>query len=153
MRRTEALEQIERSLGTIGRVGSSTSATRRRAVQAGVEVSVPGMGILGVLDRSSPQRVSAIARKAGMVPTLASRELRSLEVAGYVERTTDGTDARAVAVSLTADGREAYHRLRAASVAAAADALAAWTAADLTQLARLLARVADDFSAVRPPST
>lgn len=152
MRRTDALEQIERSLGTIGRVGSSTSAARRRAVQAGVEVSVPGMGILGVLDRSSPLRVSAIARKAGMVPTLASRELRSLEAAGHVERTTDGADARAVAVSLTAAGKEAYYRLRSASVEAAAEALAEWTAADLTQLARLLTRVADDFSAVRPPS-
>jgi DNA-binding MarR family transcriptional regulator len=149
VRRTEALEQIERSLGTIGRVGSSTSAARRRAARAGVEVSVPGMGILGVLERSSPQRVSAIARKAGMVPTLASRELRSLEAAGYVERTTDGSDARAVAVSLTAAGREAYHQLRSASVAATADALAGWSGADLVQLAGLLARVADDFSAVR----
>ena len=147
MRRIEALEQIERSLGTIGRVGSSTSAARRRAVQAGVEVSVPGMGILGVLERGSPLRVSVIARRAGMVPTLASRELRSLEAAGYIERTTDGADARAIAVTLTPAGREAYHRLRAASVEAAADALARWTAADLSQLAHLLARVADDFSA------
>jgi DNA-binding MarR family transcriptional regulator len=87
-----------------------------------------------------------------MVPTLASRELRALEAAGYVERTIDGGDARAVAVSLTATGREAYHRLRAASVAAAAEALAGWTATDLGQLARLLARVADDFSTVRPPA-
>ena len=149
MRRADALEQIERSLGTIGRVGSSTSAARRRAAQAGVDVSVPGMGILGVLDRSSPQRVSALARKAGMVPTLASRELRVLEAAGYVARTTDGADARAVAVSLTAAGREAYHRLRAASVEAADEALAGWSVADLAQLARLLARVADDFSTVR----
>jgi len=152
MRRTEALEQIEQSLGTIGRVGSSTSATRRRAAQAGVDVSVPGMGILGVLERSSPQRVSAIAHKAGMVPTLASRELRSLEAAGFVERTIDGADARAVAISLTPAGREAYHRLRAASVEAAADALAEWSAADLARLARLLARVADDFSGARGPT-
>jgi DNA-binding MarR family transcriptional regulator len=152
MRRIEALEQIERSLGTIGRVGSSTSAARRRAAQAGVEVSVPGMGILGVLERSSPLRVSALARRAGMGPTLASRELRALEALGYVERTTDGSDARAVAVSLTAEGHDAYHRLRSASVEAAAEALAGWTAVDLTQLARLLARVADDFSGPRAPS-
>jgi DNA-binding MarR family transcriptional regulator len=149
MRRIEALEQIEQSLGTIGRVGSSTSAARRRAAQAGVDVSVPGMGILGVLERSSPQRVSAIAHQAGMVPTLASRELRSLQAAGLVERTVDGADARAVAISLTPAGREAYHRLRAASVQAAADALGEWSATDLTRLARLLARVADDFSGVR----
>ncbi len=147
MRRTEALEQIERSLGTIGRVGSSVSAARRRAAQAGVDVSAPGMGILGVLDRASPQRVSTLARQAGMVNTLASRELRSLEAAGYVQRSTDASDGRAVVVSLTRAGRDAYHRLRAASVEAAADALGTWSAADLVHLARLLARLADDFSA------
>src|SRR6478735_6649036 len=112
MRRTEALEHIERSLGAIGRVGSSVSGARRRAAQAGVDVSAPGMGILGVLDRSSPQRVSGLARQAGMVNTLASRELRALEAAGYVERSTDDADGRAVVVSLTQDGRDAYHRLR-----------------------------------------
>jgi DNA-binding MarR family transcriptional regulator len=151
MRRSEALEQIERAVGTVSRVGSNVSAARRRAVAAGVDVSVPGMGILGVLDRESPQRVSTIARRAGMVATLASRELRTLEAAGLVERTVDGADGRAVAVSLSPAGREAYHRLRTASVAAAADALAGWSVADLTQLARLLGRMADDFSAVRAP--
>lgn len=151
MRRSEALEQIERSVGTVSRVGSSVSAARRRAVAAGVDVSVPGMGILGVLDRESPQRVSTIARRAGMLATLASRELRALEVAGFVERMVDGADGRAVAVSLTPAGGEAYHRLRTASVAAAADALSSWSVADLTHLARLLGRMADDFSAVREP--
>src|SRR6478736_1342969 len=84
VRRQEALERIEQSLGTIGRLGSSVSGARRRAQQAGVDVSAPGMGILGVLDRASPQRVSSLARQAGMVNTLASRELRALEAAGYV---------------------------------------------------------------------
>ena len=39
-------------------------------------------------------------------------------------RRTDGSDGRAVVVSITAKGRDAYRRLRAASVAAASDALA-----------------------------
>lgn len=149
MRRATALDQIERSMGTIGRVGSSVLAARRRASQAGVDVSTPGMGVLGVLDRGGPQRVSSIARRAGMVATLASRELRSLEAAGYVARTTDGDDRRVVTVSITSSGQEAYERLRAASIAAASDALAKWTVVDLAHLARLLTRMADDFSAVR----
>jgi DNA-binding MarR family transcriptional regulator len=149
MRRTQALEQIERSMATLGRVGSSVSGARRRAAQAGVDVSAPGMGILGVLERTSPQRVSSVARQARMVNTLVSRELRTLEQAGYVERANDRSDGRVVVVSLTPSGRDAYHRLRSASVAAAADALAGWSAADLGVLARLLARMADDFSAPR----
>jgi DNA-binding MarR family transcriptional regulator len=147
--RDEALEQIERSIGTIGRVGSSVLAARRRASRAGVDVSAPGMGILGVLERSGPLRVSLVARRAGMVGTLASRELRSLESAGYIERRASDDDGRGVVVSITPAGHQAYGDLRIASVAAAADALAGWKAADLADLARLLSRMADDFSAVR----
>jgi len=143
------LEQIERSIGTIGRVGSSVLAARRRSLQVGVDVSAPGMGILGVLERGGPLHVSVIARRAGMVPTLASRELRSLEAAGYIVRRPDDDDGRVVVVTLTPNGKEVYGNLRRASVAATADALAGWTAPDLAVLARLLARMADDFSAVR----
>jgi len=149
VRRAEALEQIERSMGRIGRAGSSVMAARRRAARAGVDVSAPGMGILGVLERGGPQRVSMVARRAGMVATLASRELRALERAGYVARGRDGSDGRAVVVSISAKGRDAYRRLRAASVDAAAAALAGWRADELGALARLLSRMADDFSAAR----
>lgn len=136
-------------MGRIGRIGSSVVAARRRAARAGVQVSAPGMGILGVLDRGGPQRVSSIAHRAGMIGTLASRELRALEAAGYVARGADGSDGRAVVVSITDTGREAYHKLRAASVAAAADALCGWKADELAELARMLSRMADDFSAAR----
>ena len=150
VRRAEALEQIERSMGRIGRAGSSVTAARRRSAAARVDVSAPGMGILGVLERGGPQRVSAVARRAGMVGPLVSRELRGLERAGYVARRADGSDGRVVVVSLTPRGRDAYRRLRAASVEAAAEALAGWRADELGELARLLTRMADDFAAARP---
>ncbi len=137
-------------MGRIGRAGSSVTAARRRAAHAGVEVSSPGMGVLGVLDRGGSLRVSVVARRAGMVGTLVSRELRGLEQAGYVARAADGADGRAVLVSITPEGRDAYRRLRAASVQAAGTALAGWRADELAELARLLARMADDFSAARP---
>src|SRR5262245_6788667 len=150
VKRAEALEQIERSMGRIGRAGSSVISARRRADRAGVDVSAPGMGILGVLERGGAQRVSVLARRAGMVAPLASRELRHLQQEGFVTRGPDGSDGRAVVVAITPKGRDAYRRLRAASVAAAADALADWKASELAELARLLARMADDFSAARP---
>jgi DNA-binding MarR family transcriptional regulator len=106
------------------------------------------MGILGVLERDGPQRVWLIARKAGMVGPQASRELRALEAAGYVERTTDGTDRRSVVVSINPKGTDAYLRLRDAAVAAASTALAGWSSEELAKLARLLGRMADDFTAV-----
>ncbi len=152
VRRAEALEQIERSMGRIGRAGSSVMAARRRADRAGVDVSAPGMGVLGVLERGGAQRVSVLARRAGMVAPLASRELRHLEQQGFVTRAADGADGRAVVVAITPKGRDAYRRLRAAAVAAASDALAGWKATELAELARLLARMADDFERGTPMS-
>ena len=65
-------------------------------------------------------------------------------------RGRDRSDGRAVMVSITGKGRDAYRRLRAASVEAASEALAGWRADELTELARLLGRMADDFGAARP---
>jgi DNA-binding MarR family transcriptional regulator len=148
VRRAEALDEIERSVGRISRIGSSVAASRTRAARAGVDVLSPGMGVLGVLDRAGPLRVSAVATMTGMVGTLVSREIRALERTGLVTRSSDRSDGRAVIVSLTPAGRESYRRLRQASVEAAGLALAGWNMPELVTLAGLLARVADDFAAV-----
>jgi DNA-binding MarR family transcriptional regulator len=150
MRRAESLEMIERSMARIGRVGSSVAAARRRAVTAGVDVSSPGMGVLGALVRSGPQRVSAIAAATGLLGSHVSRELRGLERQGLVARTADRADGRAVVVSVTPAGRTAYRRLKESSVAAADTALAGWRADELATLARLLDRMADDFTGPTP---
>ena len=146
MRRAESLEIIERSMARIGRVGSSVAAARRRATTAGVDVSSPGMGVLGALVRSGPQRVSAIAAATGLLSSHVSRELRGLEGQGLVARTSDRADARAVLVTVTPAGRAAYRRLKDASVHAADAALAEWRADELATLARMLDRMADDFT-------
>ncbi len=146
MRRVESLELIEQSMARIGRVGSSVAAARRRATAAGVDVSSPGMGVLGALVRGGPQRVSAIAAATGLLGSHVSRELRGLEAEGLVERRADAHDARAVLVTVTPAGRAAYKRLKRASVAAADTALTGWRADDLASLARLLDRMADDFT-------
>lgn len=137
-------------MGAIGRLASRSSSTRLRTRLAGVEVSAPGMAILGSLARGGALRVSELAHRSGMVPTFVSREVGALESAGFVARSTDPEDRRAVLVSITDKGLDAYARLRAASVEAAGTALAHWSAEDLTTLATLLARMAEDFAAVRP---
>jgi DNA-binding MarR family transcriptional regulator len=104
------------------------------------------MGVLGTLVRDGPQRVSAIATATGLLGSHVSRELRGLEAQGLVTREADTRDARAVQVSVTPAGRAAYRRLKAASVTAAGAALAGWRADELAALARLLDRMADDFT-------
>ena len=138
-------------MGRIGRAGSSVMAARRRAARAGVEVSAPGMGILGVLERGGPQRVSAVARRAGMVGDAGRvASCACSKTPGYVARAPTAPTAGVVVVSITGKGRDAYRRLRAASVEAAARPWPAGRADELTELARLLGRMADDFGAARP---
>src|SRR3954452_375041 len=93
VRPAEALEQIERSMGRIGRAGSSVMAARRRGGAGGgggggpgqrVPPAPGGVDMRGAVGRGGRQRVSPVARRAGMVAPLASRELRALERAGYV---------------------------------------------------------------------
>ena len=85
-----------------------------------------------------------------MVAPLASRELRRLQTEGFVDPGRRRVRrARGRGRPITAKGRDAYRRLRAASVAAAVDALADWKASELTELAHMLGRLADDFSAAR----
>jgi DNA-binding MarR family transcriptional regulator len=149
MRRADALDRIERSISRISRVGTNATASRTRAARAGVAVSTPGMGVLGALADVGPQRVSAIAARTGMVGPLVSREVGVLEAAGLVERRRDPLDGRAVVVSLTDKGEDAHRRMRQASVDMADETLGSWRASDLTQLALLLDRLADDLAPAR----
>ena len=141
-------------MGRIGRAGSSVMAARRRADRAGVDVSAPGMGILGVLERGGPQRVSVVARRAGMVgaagqPGAAPARRRRASSPGAPTGPTAARwswRSRPRAATRTAGcGRRRWRRRPTR--------WPSWKASELTELARLLARMADDFSAARAPRT
>ena len=146
MRRADSLDTIERCIGRISRVGNSVSAYRERGRRSGYPMSGPAVGILGALARQGPGRVSLIARRVGLAGTLVSREVGALHRDGLVHRSPDVDDQRAVIVTITDRGRDAYQSHRAAAIELTGELLHSWTAVDLASLAALLQRMAEDFS-------
>src|SRR5512134_738130 len=81
---------------------------RRFAISERAEVSCCGLTVaqaaaLEALDGHGPMRLSDLGRRLGIAPSTLTRNLERLIESGLVERHTDGRDARAARVGLTAD--------------------------------------------------
>jgi DNA-binding MarR family transcriptional regulator len=87
-----------------------------------------------------------------MDPSAVGRQVRQLEEAGLLVRSTDPDDRRVTRVRATPKGRAVRRRLADAGRAHVAEALAEWTAHDRQELARLLGRLVDDLRAHRYPN-
>jgi DNA-binding MarR family transcriptional regulator len=79
---------------------------RGASSQTGEDVlTLSQYSLLESLGDGGPARVSELAAQAGVTPSTATRILDGLERRGIVSRDRLATDRRAVAVSLTAEGR------------------------------------------------
>ena len=104
-----------------------------------------GWALLVPLEQDGEQRCSALAVRAGVDVSVASRQLAALERAGYVERRPDPDDGRASLMHLTDGGARALAVTRALRTEWAAAALADWDEDDARLLSGLLERLAADL--------
>ncbi|SFK39293.1 MarR family winged helix-turn-helix transcriptional regulator [Geodermatophilus ruber] len=122
---------------------------RHLSVRAADAINGPlpsfGWALLVPLEQGGEQRSSALAARAGVDVSVASRQLATLERSGYVERRPDPADGRAVLLHLTEAGARALAATRALRCEWAAAALADWDEEDARQLGRLLERLAGDL--------
>lgn len=118
-----------RSLGLIGEglLGSPYSMAEARVIWE-------------LANRERPSARDLI-RDLGLDAGYLSRILKRLEEQGLLARTLDPTDARSSRLALTAEGREAFGKLDAASRAQVGELLAPLGAADRARLAGALASV------------
>ncbi len=79
--------------------------------------------LLALLDELGPSRVSAVAAADHSSQPTVTAQLQRLDAAGWIERSSDPTDARASVIALSDDGRAALERVRMARLAALAPAL------------------------------
>ncbi|MGH9379480.1 MAG: MarR family winged helix-turn-helix transcriptional regulator [Thermoanaerobaculia bacterium] len=91
-----------------------------------------------------PLRVSDLARCLGVVPRSATSVVDGLEAGGFVERRPDPADRRATRVALTETGAGVLGRLRAGRRAGVAELLDRLSAAEQSELIRLLGRLSED---------
>jgi DNA-binding MarR family transcriptional regulator len=86
---------------------------RQEGASAGGEELTPtGVSALSSVERHGPLTPSELAEIERIKRPTATRTLRGLEEAGFVERAPDPADGRSCLVSVTASGRERLRRVR-----------------------------------------
>jgi DNA-binding MarR family transcriptional regulator len=136
-----SVDAIEAALGIIARRINLPRAHDRIVARAGVSgIDRALYTTLARIADHAPLRLSDLAHVLGVDLSTVSRQVATLERHELVERTVDPSDRRAVVVALTADGRRALDRLRAAARARLTDVLADWTDDERAELARALTR-------------
>lgn len=82
------------------------------------------LSVLGTVSRAARLGMSELAEIEGLNPTMLSRVVGKLEVAGLVLRSPGADDRRAVVVGITSDGRRLHESLRRQRTKLFADRLA-----------------------------
>jgi len=97
--------------------------------------------LLRRLERDGPQRVADLARALGLDGSTVTRQLRALDDAGHVRRTSAPDDARASVVEITSAGRRAMQSLRRHRQERITGHFADWSPAEQVQLRDVLHRL------------
>jgi DNA-binding MarR family transcriptional regulator len=138
----ETLDRLTAGLAELVRTGRHLSS--RVAAHQG-DLPSFGWALLVPLERDGDQRCSALAARAGVDVSVASRQLGCLERQGYVERRPDPQDGRAALFRLTPAGVAALAAARSARSVWATGALADWDEDDARLLADLVDRLVSDL--------
>jgi DNA-binding MarR family transcriptional regulator len=123
-------------------VASSRSPRQRQRLDraAGPPVPVAVGSLLRIVARHGPLVIGELAARAGLDQSTVSRQVRTLEDLGLVDRRRDPTDRRSSLIVLSAEGRRHQERVRAVARNDYDAALADWSDADRATFAGLLDR-------------
>lgn len=142
-----AEEDLLLAVHRLGRMMSSRRVATRIVAAAGGDVSQQGLRLLRALARSGELPVAGLAAAAHMDISAVSRQLRPLEAAGLVRRSSDREDGRVARVALTPAGSDLAERLRVVGVGHLSRAMSTWSASERAELSRLMTRLLDDLQA------
>lgn len=143
-------DRLTASIAQLIRTGRHVST--RAAAQLYGELPSYGWTLLLPLEQDGDQRCSALAARAGVDVSVASRQLAVLERGGYVERRPDPRDGRATLLRLTPQGSEALAATRALRADWALTALSGWGEHDARRLTELIDRLRADIEVAVPAS-
>lgn len=115
---------------------------------AGVSLDRPAAIILRVLSISRDQgwRVQDLATELGIEAPSVTRKTQELEQLGYVRRTRNQLDKRAIGLELTARGKTVINRIYKAQLQIIRQVISEWTVEDRQNFVRLFQRFSRDFS-------
>src|SRR5262245_8392840 len=113
-----------------------TRLARRLRQEAGTDLGPSQVAALATIERHGPLSPSELAELERIKRPTATRILRHLDEAGFVERVKDPEDGRGFILSITASGRTHLRRLRARKTAYLATRLDSLGAEDRRTLER-----------------
>ncbi|NGO06878.1 MarR family transcriptional regulator [Streptomyces sp. HC44] len=137
--------KIERALTRATYLSGRTRQHERLMALSGLPLDRAAVALLRQLAESEPLRLGELAARLSVEASHVTRQVQQLEKTGYATRVPDPDDRRAQRVQLTPAGKEAFARVREASVRGMQAALADWSPEELRQLALLVDRMVDDF--------
>ena len=139
------IQRLTTAVRDFRRISSSTAFSSR---WLGAAADALEGGQYDVLDRLSERegwRMGEIAAALRVDPSATTRAVPPLEQMGFVERTHDPDDGRAVLVRITDRGRERQERARHQGLQLWGEALQEFTDDELEEFAALMRRLAGSF--------
>jgi DNA-binding MarR family transcriptional regulator len=140
------VDHFEEALQTVARSLTQVRLHERLLRSAGVRLDRAGAALLSKLSTGGDSlRVTDLAEMLGVDAPTVTRKVQQLERSGMVVRQADPDDRRATRIRLTPAGRRTLEKVRRARRAWLDQLLKGWGDAELSTLADLLGRFADDL--------
>jgi DNA-binding MarR family transcriptional regulator len=140
------IDRFDEALQTVARSINQVRLHERLLRLAGVRVDRAGATLLFKLAaKGEPLRVTDLAELLGVDTPTVTRKVQQLERDGMVGRQSDPDDGRSSRIRLTPAGRRTIERVRRARRAWLDRLLQGWHDDDLSRLADLLGRFAEDL--------
>jgi DNA-binding MarR family transcriptional regulator len=134
----DPIAAVEHELTVLLRRARAVSAAMAREVHP--DLDPPAYGLLVLLLRCGPTRLTDLAARLGTSKGTLSRQLRALARMGLVQHRPDPRDRRAVLLETTDEGRRRFQRARVARTEELRRILQGWPQAEQVEFARLLRR-------------
>jgi len=121
--------------------GSIRVSQREAAALIDPSLSAFGLRILRLLARHGPTHAGSVANQLAVDKSVISRQAKPLCELGLVTTQADPSDGRAHFLAITSLAVQRLEELRTGDTAIVHRRLSTWSAADLHELARLLAQL------------
>jgi DNA-binding MarR family transcriptional regulator len=138
-----ALRTVENQISLFWRRGRSLSQQLSRQVHPDMEPAA--YGLLTVIRREGPIRLTELATCIGVGKPSVSRQIAFLESIGLVSKEADPLDGRAQTIRLTPKGEEKMHQVQDARREVFRERLGEWPVEELQTLAEYMAKLNSIF--------
>ncbi|MGO4188341.1 MarR family winged helix-turn-helix transcriptional regulator [Pseudarthrobacter sp. TAF60_1] len=139
----ETLNTVEHQISLFWRRARSVSQQLSRQVHPDMEPAA--YGLLAVIRREGPIRLTDLAQNIGVGKPSVSRQIAFLESIGLVSKEADPLDGRAQAIRLTEKGEEKMHQVQDARRRDFRERLEEWPVEELQTLAEYMAKLNSIF--------